>query len=94
MARGGHGLPKVSHQPAMPYSSMPCGRFLPFCTPHTRVGITGKVLKKAGRQLFSKPAKAAFEKFFSRRLFQNTAFFKYVQFKLHTFYILKSLIKI
>jgi hypothetical protein len=26
MARGGHGLPKVSPGPAMPYPSTPCGR--------------------------------------------------------------------
>jgi hypothetical protein len=29
MARGGHGLPKVSPGPAMPYLSMPCGRATP-----------------------------------------------------------------
>jgi hypothetical protein len=26
MARGGHGLPKFSTGPAMPYPSTPCGR--------------------------------------------------------------------
>jgi hypothetical protein len=53
MARGGHGLPKVSHGPAMPDSSMPCGRaipekalrpyiFFPFrhCMPYAYVLIT------------------------------------------------------
>jgi hypothetical protein len=46
IARGGHGLPKVSTRPAMPYPSMPCrratlptervacGRLPPFWTPH------------------------------------------------------------
>jgi hypothetical protein len=34
MARGGHGLPKVSPGPAMPYPSMPCGRLLPLWSPH------------------------------------------------------------
>jgi hypothetical protein len=29
MARGGHGLPKVSSWPAMPYSSTPCGLVTP-----------------------------------------------------------------
>jgi hypothetical protein len=29
MARGGHGLPKVSHGPVMPYPSMPCKRATP-----------------------------------------------------------------
>jgi hypothetical protein len=29
MARGGHGLPKVSVGPAMPYPSMPCGQATP-----------------------------------------------------------------
>jgi hypothetical protein len=29
MARDGHGLPKVSHRPAMPYPFMPCGRATP-----------------------------------------------------------------
>jgi hypothetical protein len=29
MARGGHGLPKVSLRPAMFYPSMPCGRATP-----------------------------------------------------------------
>jgi hypothetical protein len=29
IASGGHGLPKVSPGPAMPYPSMPCGRATP-----------------------------------------------------------------
>jgi hypothetical protein len=29
MARGGHGLPKVSLRPAMPYPPTPCGRATP-----------------------------------------------------------------
>jgi hypothetical protein len=29
MARGGHGLPKVSRRPDMPYPSTPCGRATP-----------------------------------------------------------------
>jgi hypothetical protein len=29
MARGGHGLPKLSLGPTMPYPSMPCGRATP-----------------------------------------------------------------
>jgi hypothetical protein len=42
IARGGHGLPKVLPEPAMPCSFMPlgplgqvaCGRLLPLWTPH------------------------------------------------------------
>jgi hypothetical protein len=33
MARGGHGLPKVSPKSAMPYPSTPCGRATPRRTP-------------------------------------------------------------
>jgi hypothetical protein len=29
MERGGHGLPKVSLEPTMPYPSLPCGRATP-----------------------------------------------------------------
>jgi hypothetical protein len=29
MAGGGHGLPKVSSKPAIPYPSTPCGRVTP-----------------------------------------------------------------
>jgi hypothetical protein len=35
MARGGHGLPKVSPGPAMPYPSTPCGQ-PPLKQPHSR----------------------------------------------------------
>ena len=45
MARGGHGLPKVSPGPAMPDPSTPCGR----ATPETALRpFQGRVAHRAG----------------------------------------------